>query len=77
MDKLKIQMNHSVASFETESPRWYLCYETLAVGVYDAVLTFNEGNVGWVIVLQQLGINPGINMIYICQEINHQHIQMS
>lgn len=49
-------------------------YESLSIGVYDAVLTFNGGKVGWMRVMEQLGISPGISMLSICHEIKRQEI---
>jgi hypothetical protein len=46
----------------------FVTYDTLALSIMMLLwLTFNDGSVGWVRVLQQLGINPEINMINICQ----------
>jgi len=52
-------------------------HDTLKMGVLDAVLTFNEGNVGRVKVLQCLGIDPGVNAVKSFQEILSQRIKTS
>lgn len=37
--------------------------KTLRLGVSDAVITYNAGNIGRIKVLEQLGINPGVNTL--------------
>jgi hypothetical protein len=48
----------------------FVAFDTSSLVVCDAVVTFNDGSVDCVRVLQQLGINPEINMINICQISN-------
>lgn len=36
---------------------------TLKLGVYDSVITFNNGNIGRIKVLEKLGLQPGSNTI--------------
>ena len=47
-------------------------HDTLRICALDAVLTFNEGNVGRVKVLQCLGIDPGVNAVKSFEEIDNQ-----
>lgn len=53
----------------------YVGYDTLLMGVLDAILTFNEGNSGRVKVLQCLGLDPGVNAMKIFQEIDNERIK--
>lgn len=53
----------------------FVGYDTLVIGVLDAVLTFNEGNSGRVKVLQCLGIEPGFNALNIFQQIDNIRIR--
>lgn len=48
--------------------------DTLVLGVHDAVLTFNEGNISKCHVLQKLGIKPGSNMVTVMKKIDLQRI---
>lgn len=47
---------------------------TLELGLYDAVLTFNEGACGRLKVLKKLNIHPGYNTTKIIQEIDHLRV---
>jgi hypothetical protein len=49
----------------------FVGYETLLCGVYEAVLTFNEGNAGKFKVLKKLGAEPGVNMVMCCAEMDN------
>ncbi|XP_068084596.1 uncharacterized protein [Anabrus simplex] len=48
----------------------FVVKDTLNLGVYDAVVSFNDGNVGRVRLLQRLGIKPGENMVKACSELD-------
>ena len=48
---------------------------TLSIGVHDAVLTFNEGSSGRIKVLKRLGIEPGMNMVKACQNIDYLRVK--
>jgi hypothetical protein len=53
----------------------FIGYATLLCGVSDAVLSFNEGNAGKVKVLKKLGIEPGVNMVKCCAEMDNIHVR--
>lgn len=55
----------------------FVGYDTLCMGLYDAVLTYNEGCIGRAKVLQKLGIDPGKNMQKICREIDEERVKKS
>ena len=47
---------------------------TLKVGVFDAVICFNDGCVKRMEVLKKLGINMGLNMVTPLNLIDHQRV---
>lgn len=48
----------------------FVGYKTLQIGVSDAVITWNEGNIARIKVLQLLGIKAGDNTVNILQELD-------
>lgn len=48
--------------------------KTLEYGVYDAVLTFNTGNVGRITVLENLGVKIGKNTATILQQLDQARV---
>lgn len=48
---------------------------TLQIGLCDAVLSFNDGNVGRAKVLQKLNINPGFNTVNILKELDEIRVK--
>ena len=55
----------------------FVGYGTLCMGLYDAVLTYNEDSIGRVKVMEKLGIDPGKNMRKICSEIDTARVNKS
>lgn len=49
--------------------------KTLKCGVYDSVLSFNDGHHGRICVFEKLGLNPGKNMIEACRGFDNKRIK--
>jgi hypothetical protein len=52
----------------------FVALRTLKCGVYDAVLTFNDGHYGRIRVIEKLGLNPGYNMVEACKRLDYKRI---
>lgn len=55
----------------------FVGYNTFSVGVYDAVLIYNEGCMGKIKGLKQLGLEVGVNAQTIFKEIDKQRLYKS
>ncbi|KAJ4444118.1 hypothetical protein ANN_05907 [Periplaneta americana] len=53
----------------------FVSVNTLRLGLTDAIISFNDGNIGRMKVLQKLGIEPGFNTITILKELDSLRIK--
>ena len=52
----------------------YVGYTQLEIGVYDAVVNFNDGRSASLSILKQIGLVPGIHCEVACSNINKKRI---
>ena len=71
MGEHRIRTNHSIVSYELGFQR----LQTMKVGVFDAILSFNNGNIGRAKVLQHLGIYPGCNTVQQLQAMDQERVK--
>uniref|UniRef100_A0A1B6JUP1 Uncharacterized protein n=1 Tax=Homalodisca liturata TaxID=320908 RepID=A0A1B6JUP1_9HEMI len=50
--------------------RTFVMLSTLELGVYDAIAVFNKGNIVRCEVFAKLGIVPGVNCVYVPQDMD-------
>lgn len=53
----------------------YVGFEVLELGTLDAVISFNDGHLGKIKVLEELGCTPSTNTLQQLQEIDHERVR--